>query len=266
MPRRSARLAAKPRRDYAKMAGVRPRRRRAAAPPSFAQKVMAVVHKNEETKYVASVVALNEPADTLAVPTDLRMCLPKVAQGVGSNQRIGQKIDNAHGKVQLTFILNPDAGSAATISQDVIVRVYTLTSKQAKSAGQVALLPGNTLLDNGDQTTTDWNTAANALGYAQQPLSKEDFSGKFREVRLTKNFGKANSGTASDPTLTYGKIFGRVSLPWKHKSNLLYDDQGTNYPTNYAPIYAYVAYNSDGSLFKGQVQVVTRLHMWFKDV
>ena len=55
MPRRSARLAAKPRVNYAALAGVRPRRRgrKPKASTTFAKKVLAVVAKKEETKYVA---------------------------------------------------------------------------------------------------------------------------------------------------------------------------------------------------------------------
>jgi len=231
---------------------------------TFAKRVLAVVNKKEETKYVSEQYDLRDVSNTLLVPSGLNSILPPLSQGTQSNERIGQKIGSASGKIDFTFILNPGKGSDNTTSHDVKVRVFMLKSKQAKSMTTVPGIAGGTLLDQGDQTTTDWLSALNPLQYEQMPLSKEDFTGSSKVIRLRKNFGLANGGTESS-VLTYGQISGRCSLSWKHPSGIMYNDANTSYPSNYAPLWAYVAYNADGSTFNGQVQVYARSHMWFKD-
>lgn len=237
-----------------------------APTPAFAKKVLAVVNRKEETKYIAETVALQEPIATIAVPGNLETMIPKLTQGVQSNQRIGQKISNAHGRVDFMFFLNPGTSSDNTASQDVKLRVYELRSKSIKNYALIGGLSSKTLLDVGNQTTSDWDTTTfNALQYTQMPLSKEDFAGSFKTVHLRRNFGQANGGVEAG-VLTYGQIGGSCSMSWKHKGNLVYNDAADEYPTNFAPMYAIVAYNPDGSTYLGQVQAYYRRHMWYKDV
>jgi len=233
--------------------------------PNFRKKVQAVLAKSGETKYVAEGVAVTGVVDTIGVPTDLTPILPKLAQGVGSNQRIGQSVSNAHGRVDFQFFLIPAGSNYPT--QDVWVKIFKLTSKQAKSYGQVALLPGNTLLDQGNQTTTDWTTAASAPSYNQMPLSKEDFAGSSKLIRLTKNQGGPNGDLSpGQAPNTFGHPAALYSMTWKHKGKLMYDDQASNQPTNFAPIYAIVAFNTDNTPFNGLIQYVARKHYWYKDI
>lgn len=232
---------------------------------TFAKKVMAVVTKKEETKYAATALPITGVTDSLLVPTGLIPCLPKLAQGPQSNQRVGQKISMAHGKVDFSFFLIPSGVNYPT--QDVYVKIFLLRSKQAKSYGQVALLPGATLLDGGNQTSNDWAiTVATAIELNQYPLSHEDFAGHIKTIRLIKNQGVPNNdlnpGTAPN---TFGHISANYSYRWKHKGSLLYDDTGSNNPTNFAPVFGVVAYNSDNTLFGGLVQYYARQHMWYKD-
>lgn len=242
---------------------------RAAKPTkAFAKKVMAVVNRREETKYVATQLGGANIPSTLVVPGNLVPMLPRVAQGVGSFQRIGQKINMAHGRVDFQFYLIPAAG-AQYPTQDVWVKVFILNSKQAKSYAQVATLQPNTLLDQGDGTTTDWSVIANAGAYQFMPLSSEDFSGYVKTIKLTKNQGQPNAdlNTSNAPN-TYGRVGAVCSFTWKHKSTLIYDEApgAANYPTNYAPVYAICAMNSDQTPYQGLVDCQTRLHMWYKDL
>jgi len=236
-----------------------------AAKSAFAKRVLAVVNRKEETKYIANGLDLFEPLATITIPGGLSSMIPILAQGVQSNQRIGQKIANAHGRVDFTFFLNPGTSSDNTASQDVKIRVYELKSKSVKNYALVSSLEANTLLDQGNQSTVDWGTTLNTLQYAQMPLSKEDWVGHFTTVHLRRNFGLANGGTESS-VLTYGQIGGSCSLTWKHSGNIVYNDANDQYPSNFAPLYAMVAYNADGSKYNGQVQVYIRRHMWYKDV
>jgi len=232
----------------------------------FKNKVLAVVKKEEENKYVAASLGVVGVLGTLTVPTGLIPAIPKIAQGVQSNQRIGQKIDYCRGRVDFQFFLISD-GSGAYPSQDVWIKVFKLNSKQAKSYGQVALLPGNTLLDVGNQTSTDWNagTPTTAIEYSQMPLSSEDFTGSIHTIRLTKNQGVPNGDlSAGQSPNTFGHPAACYSYSWKH-SKLLYDDTSSNNPTNFAPIFGVVAMNTDNTPFNGQLQYVARQHIWFKD-
>ena len=245
-------------------------KKRSAAPKAsskFAKKVLAVVNRKEETKYVSKQLGGANIPGTLVVPGNLVPCIPQLTQGVGSFQRIGQKINMARGRVDFQIYLIPAAG-AQYPTQDVWVKIFLLNSKQAKSYAQVATLSSNTLLDQGDGTTTDWSVVANAGAYQFMPLSKEDFSGSVRTIKLTKNQGQANSdlNTTNGPN-TFGRVGAVTSFSWKHKAPLLYDEGvATNYPTNYAPVYAFCAMNSDQTPYQGLVDVQTRLHMWYKDV
>jgi len=237
--------------------------RRSTKKTTFAKKVLRVVHSHEETKYVAEGADLGEAKDTLQCPTDLDTMIPALGQGTQSNERIGSKIQDVRGRVDFYFVLNPGTTSENTQSQDVIIKMFILKSKQVKSFNQVSSIPTKSLLDVGDDTTTDWDPASEALNLTNMPLARENFMGRVKYIHLRKNFGQANGGTESS-VLTYGQIYGRCSIPWKH-AGMIYDNANSLQPTNYFPIYAFVAYNADGSTFNGQVQVYRRKHMWFKD-
>jgi len=233
---------------------------------AFAKKVNAVVSRSEETKYVAEGVDIVDVSGYLAVPSGLKGCIPPLEQGTKSNERIGQKISYVKGRVDFAFWLNPGTGSENTASQDVKIKLFFLKSKSIRAQDQIPNLQAGTLLDYGDQTSTDWRPSSYpAFELNQMPLSKEDFSGKTVTLHLRRNFGQANGGTESG-VLTYGAIGATHSHSWKHSGSLLYDDGNeSTIPTNFAPLYAFVAYNADNSKYTGQVQCIVRKHMWYKD-
>lgn len=235
---------------------------------SFANQVLAIVNRKFETKYVATDIQTQVAIATLSVPNNLQKTLPPLVVGVNSNQRIGQKISNVHGRVDFHFYLTPSP-DAQSVTNDVYVKIFKLTPKQAKSYTATSALANNTLLDTGLATTTDWALSGfNAFAYNTMPLSKEDFSGSIGQVRLVKNQGAQND----DPTALVVPNMNKLasadySFSWKHKGGILYDDiPGNTYPTNYAPVFAIVAYNADNSVYGGRVNYYTRLHMWYKDV
>lgn len=238
------------------------------ATPAFRKKVLSIVKGQSETKYVATDIQTQTAVATLIVPAGLQKVLPPLALGVQSNQRIGQKISNAHGRVDFHFYLTPSP-EAQSVTNDVYVKIFKLTPKQAKSYTATGALTNNTLLDTGLATSTDWILSGfNAFAYNTMPLSKEDFSGSIGQVRLVKNQGAQND----DPTALVVPNMNKLasadfSYSWKHKGAILYDDvPGNTYPTNLAPVFGIVAYNADNSVYGGRVQYYTRLHMWFKDV
>ena len=233
---------------------------------TFRKKVLSIVGKREETKYASERVGLADVADVLNVPGDLIPCIPPLKQGYQSNQRVGQKVNSCHGRVDLTFFFNPSPDAPATKVNDNLIKIFFLKSKQAKSYGQVSLLPGNTLLDLGDQTTADWGATYSNLQYDQMPLSKEDWTGRTKHLHIRKNQGQIPGGDqAGLLPLTYGQVFAKCSFTWKHNT-LMYDDTGSDNPTNFAPVIAYVVYDvNNNPTNSGQVQVYMTKHIWFKD-
>lgn len=242
----------------------------------FAKMVLAVVNRKEETKYAARDFGAQVATDTLVIPSSLQFACPKVSQGIGSNQRIGQKIAQAHGRVDFQFYFVPTSvppapGNAPT--QDIYVKIFKVNSKIVKSYPQMTSLSANTLLDVGNQTSCDWNVTQPTQACAQMPLSHEDFSGLVHTMRLTKNQGFPNNdNTGTNSPNTFGHPANRYSYSWKHKGNLLYDDTNSDFPTNYAPCFMIVVMNTDGTPVippgggNNPVQYYTRSHIWYKDV
>lgn len=252
-----------------KRALARLRAKRATKPTrAFAKKVMAVVNKEEETKYRADDIQKSQDLGVgLAVPTDLVSALPTLNQGVGSFQRVGQQIDNVRGKTHFSFSI-PSSYSATT---NWVVRVIMLTSRQVKSYAQIGSLAAGTLLDNGDGTTLDWNAGVTqVITLAQRPLANENFGGSFREFRLSKNSGQLNGDTSTPPPSSNGGHFpsnAGFTWHWKHKGKLMYDETSVR-PNNYNPMFMLVAYPLDYSTIGEQapIKATIRTEMYYKDV
>lgn len=259
--RRAVRARAKA--QLLKIAGKR------AAKPTFAAKVLAVVSKKSETKYVAEDIQKTVPVDTfIAIPSDLTTPLPVLTQGAGSFRRVGQTISNVRGKTHFNFSLPYNYAA----SSNWIVRVYMLRSRQVKSYPQVGSLPAATLLDNGDGTTLDWDaTATQVVTLAQRPLAHENFIGKYKEFKLSKNSGALNGDASTPPPSSNGGHFAtnhQFTWNWAYKGNVAYDEN-SNYPTNVNPLFILVAYPVDNyTVTKEPSPVIAtiRTEMWFKDM
>lgn len=257
---RKARSTRKPRRKASKTA--KPGKQ-------FARKVLAVVEKKIETKYVADDIQKAVPVDcNIVIPADLVFAAPSLTEGVGSWQRVGQRISNIRGKTHFNFSI-PYNYSAST---NWVVRVYMLTSRQVKSFAQVSALPANSLLDNGNGTTEDWNPGTTqVVTLSQRPLSRENFSGKFRDFKLTKNSGSLNGDTSTLPPSSNGGHHPsdrQYTWNWSHKGTVQYDENG-NVPTNFNPMFILVAFPYDNTpvpeSLVSPVNATIRTEMYYKD-
>jgi len=244
-------------------------RRAPKASKAFAKKVLAVVSKTEETKYVAQDIQKAVPIDTyIAINSDLVTPIPVLVEGTGSWQRVGQHIHNVRGKTHFQFSLPYNTAASA----NWVVRVYMLTSKQVKAFAQVTSLAANTLLDNGDGTTIDWDPSVNqVVTLSQRPLARENFSGTFKEFLLAKNSGSLNGDASTPPPSSNGAHYAtqhRFTWKWQHKSKVMYDEN-SYLPTNYNPMFILVAYPRDGysvvSKEASPVVATIRTEMYFKD-
>lgn len=237
---------------------------------NFAKAVLTVVGKKEETKYVAEDIQKAALIDTnIVIPTDLVSALPNLGQGVGSFQRVGQQVSEVRGKTHFSMSLPYNYAP----SSNWVVRIYMLTSKQIKSFNQRGSLAVNTLLDNGDGTTIDWDPGTTqVVTLSQRPLARENFTGKFREFRFAKNSGALNNDASTPPPAPNGAHYAtshQFTWEWKHKGKVLYDEAG-NLPTNYNPMFILVSYPVDNyPVTVGPpncpVLMTIRTEMYYKD-
>jgi len=283
MPRRSARLASKPKRDYAAMAGKKPARKRVAKVSApLTRAIERVVNRNIETKYAISsqinVGVYNTIRSKLApsgttTTNYLRPCIPTLSiSGTQSNDLVGAKCKISSLKTVLHF----DLGTASTVSTDIMVKVFFLQSRNAKNF-TVALpgLPGNNLLRTGSGTEEDWiaGGSVDSRYYNQLPLNKLSFTGSSKTFRLSKNGGQTN-GTVSGnvPVLSGGMASFDMVHDWKVGGKVLkYDESdGSGYPENFLPLIAVVAWYPDGTSVGAQdssmgVFCTQSNHMYYKD-
>ena len=119
---------------------VRPRRRgrKPKASTTFAKKVLAVVAKKEETKYVAQQLQQVVPmGQALITPAGFFNCLTPVTQGVGDFQRIGEKIQPVKACVDFSFNWTNDQSN----NQDCIVNLWVVIAKGANSRVALPSVP-----------------------------------------------------------------------------------------------------------------------------
>jgi len=284
MPRRSARLASKPRRDYAAMAGRKPSRRPRVAKVSapLTRAIQRVVDRNIETKFAISSLVNAQVYNTIRtkfVPAGsvgtqyVRACIPAIANsGTASNDLMGAKCKISSLKTYLHF----DLGSTSNVSTDVMVKVFFLQSRNAKNYTVANVgLPGNNLLRTGNATEEDWiaGSSIDSRYYNQLPLNKLSWTGSSKTFRLSKNGGTTNGTAAgSVPVLSGGIGSLDMTYDWKVGGKVLkYDEgDGSGYPENFLPLIAIVAWYPDGTTVGQQdtampVFVTQSNHLYYKD-
>lgn len=236
----------------------------------FAKAVLSVVNRKEETKYRADDIQKTVPVDVnINIPGDLVSPLPNLVEGTGSWQRVGQHITNVRGKTHFNFSI--DYNYSASVNW--VVRLYMLTSKQVKAYSQISSLSANTLLDNGDGTTIDWIPGSTqVITLSQRPLARENFTGSFRDFKLSKNSGALNGDSSTPPPSPNGGHFAsnhQFTWHWKHKGKVMYDEN-SYLPTNYNPMFILVAFPYDNTPVPvdpatAPVKATIRTEMFYKD-
>lgn len=269
MPRRSARLAAKPRRDYAAMAGKRPRRAPRATKPLTAL-IKRVVNGQLETKYVAEQVQLSGYAipGHINPPVDFHYCLPQVAQQAAaatSNTREGDVIMPVRASVKGHIWLD---NLDTAVGRIVLVKLFFLTAKQVRYLPNCSTdLPAG-LLESGAADPVQWIAASQDL-QAFYPVCKENYTIlKTKTFKLVKNGGVPIGNQEGDGT-NIGKDRYSFSYSWK-PPKLKFGTDAATYPQNHAPVFFAVAYSpgfnydTDASLVNS-VKMNWNLDMSFKD-
>lgn len=284
MPRRSTRLASKPRRDYAAMAGKRTRKpatkRVAKISKPLTKAIQRIVDKNIETKFAFAGVADQPLYNTIRTSLQpaqglnfIKPCLPLLSiNGTQFDELIGTRMKISSHKTIFNFNL---ASSNAT-SQDVMVKVFFLLSKNAKNNTVAAAgFTGKNLLRTGQASEEDWipGSGLDPRIFNQLPVNRNAWILKgSRTFRLCKNGGTLNGqATGAVPVLT-GVSSYQFTYDWKAGGKVCtYDESDqSSFPENYLPLVGMVAWYPDGTTVGAADQVMPVYcqfshHLYYKD-
>jgi len=239
---------------------------------SFAQRVLAIVSRKEETKYVSQQLQQQVPmGQALITPAGFFNCLTPVGQAAGivsNNTRIGDKIQPVRAAVDFTFNWTPDNSN----NQDVIVNLVIVWAKGANSRVALPQVPIGEFLQVGNGTNRDPDDPNQPLMLAQvnhMPLNRDQYTAlKHYRFRMRRGTGaQANQGPATiiAPTGVPAKEDQKyIRYSWKPPS-LSYNTSADQFPTSHYPVYGYWVTNADGSAYGDTLHISTRTHLWFKD-
>lgn len=246
---------------------------RPANPPkarkAFAKRVLAVVGRKQETKYVSSQVQQQVPmGQALITPAGFFNCLTPVGQGNGDFQRVGEKIQPVRACIDFSFNWNNDNSN----NQDVVVNLWIVTAKGANSRIALPSVPIGELLNVGNGTNRDPDDGNQPLMLTQvnhMPLNTDQYTSlKHYRFRMRRGVGaQANQGPATiiAPTGVTAKEDQRyIRYSWKPPT-LSYNTAADQFPTSHYPVYGYWVTNADGSAYGDTLHISTRTHLWFKD-
>jgi len=244
---------------------------------AFTQKVEKVLARHLESKYVRETMA-SEPAATLwnsviNTSNDWYRCLPLVARGTNSNQRVGDKIQPTSLKLNWSFRFDTRDQN----TRDIYVVLYVLQSKSLKdykTNGTNGALPDNfqQYLDNGNDTTTYFQ---GTWVDAQKPINRENFTLLHKKIiLLCKGSGLPNGSgvvgvSTGDGMYTHERsVRATSSYTFKNLPQLLYSDVSLSRPSNFSPVWAVGYYYGDGTAADtgtGILDVACDAHLYYKD-
>lgn len=233
------------------------------------RKIKKVLDQQSETKYVAQQIISNTAVPYVGgAATTFLPLQPVVAQGSGqSNQRVGERIKPVKISADFQFCFDP----TSTQSHDYRVKLFVLKPKSFNNYNAM-IASGFTgqLLDNGDQTSADWDPI-NQLFSDQKPVDNEFWNViTVKKFKLIKNTPTVDGAIPPGiPNTSRSSVVNyRVNLYGRGlKKHLVYSGNAASLPTNYNPVFCLIAYAADGSppQVASPVNATCRLHMWFKD-
>ncbi len=254
-----------------KVKGVKKQRAAPKAKSTFAKKVLAIVARKGETKMVAENILT--PATAVpqfqATPANLARMVPRLGQGAGDYQRIGDKISPTSARTLFTVY---PADTTLNL-YDITVNLLILKVKGAATDTAVAAIPGQDLLRVGDGTNTD------PTGYTPEqmltlinhyPVNTERYTVlKHFRHRFCKGPNSINGpvgagGNNAPPTAGPALPAKTFVYSWKPPA-LSYDNGAANLPTNHYPCYVIWATANDASAYVGNVKFAVRSELYFKD-
>jgi len=247
---------------------LRQKRGRKGASKSFAQKVLAIVAKKEETKYVSSIPALGAPiTSAVNTPANFLGILPPVSQGTGESQRIGDRVQPIFARSTFTYYLSNTPNMF-----DVTVHLVIVMVKGAGSTATVAAVPAGSLLKVGTGVNADPNdpNQTNMLSLVNHyPINTDQYTlCKWYKRRFAKGSGAINGAPGGG--VESGQIANTpsqqvIKYKWKPPT-LKYDAAAASLPQNHYPVFVTWATANDGSALQGTIlNYSCRSEMYYKD-
>jgi len=227
---------------------------------------MAVVNRREETKYVAETIATGAGITSAQnTPANFIRLLSQVGQGVGENQRIGDRINPVRACAYITYYL----GSTPNMF-DVTLNCVIVNVKGAQTGAAVAAVPaggflkaGNGLnVDPADPNQTNMLTLVNNF-----PVNNDQYTLlRWYKKRFAKGAGALNGPTAANEAGQGANTPSKqvIKFSWKPPA-LKYDDAAASLPTNHYPVLLTWATANDGSALQSILFYSLHTELYFKD-
>lgn len=237
-----------------------------------------------ETKYVSNASAWNYFNSTIQGTNQWVSALPVIRQGDDAFQRIGDALSVKRLNTKIAFRFNiadlPPPLQKVADARDISIVIYYGFVKKYKRYDDISSNSAdlcNTLLDNGDGTTSSFSGAYEDM---LKPVNKDSWILKRKIVRLFKGQGYANTdqsaslvGQALYPPALCSRM---VTLRFKGKDKVKYAPTITGgtapqYPDNYAPVWTCAFIYNDQVITPETgtptpVQYLARNECWFKDM
>lgn len=227
--------------------------------------VKSVLARATETKYVAfnmvNTTTTNLGYVNGALTGDqpnarLFPVIPSIAQGTGTNQRIGNTITPTKFVVHVRYYFDHTYAPAVLAH----IRQFFVACKAIKDqsiwiagAGAASLTQQQNLIDKGDGTNDFANfgtSPENAMG-ANNPIAHEAWTplkGGCKTFRIGKQQGIIQGDNTSLLTPYAPGVPCELNVRWSHKLPKLKYEQGGFYPTNTCPLFGALAYLQDSAL------------------
>jgi len=235
----------------------------------FAKKVQKVLNSQLENKYIAENVL--SPAVAVpqfqATPLNLARIFPRMGQGSGDNQRIGDHVTPRRATAFFTIF---PADTTLNL-YDITVNLVIVRVKGASTDTAVGAIPGGDFLKVGDGTNTD------PAGYTPEqmltlinryPVNPERYTVlKHYRRRFCKGPNNINGPVGvANASPTAGTPAPAVLFKYSWKPPVLkYDNGAATLPTNHYPTYLIWATANDASAYVGNVKFSLRTEMYYKD-
>lgn len=244
---------------------------RKASNSIFSKKVLRIVNQKFETKLIAENILTPAVAipGAQTTPANLARMLPRLTQGVGEFQRVGDHISPTRACTYWTVF-----PAETTLNlYDITVNLAIVTVKGASTDTAVAATPGTDFLKVGNGATVDPNdpNQENMLTLINRyPINRErytvlkHFRHRFCKGPNSINGAVGAGGNNAPPTAGPASPTHVFKYTWTPPM-LRYDNAAAVLPTNHYPVYLIWATANDASAYVGNVKFAVRSEMYFKD-
>lgn len=249
-------------------------KKRKASKPSrpdstFASKVLAVINRKEETKYVAEdVLPAQAVLSTQTTPANLARILPNMSQGVGDFQRIGDQVVPVRARAMWVVNVN----GVNNDFQDITINLLVLRVKGASTAAAVAATPATKLLMAGNGNFVDPDSAVftqqQMISYVNHYKLNTDQYTKLKHFK--RRFANGSYGINGVPganatsQIAIAQPMHTFTWSWV-PPKLKYNGAGDLLPTNHYPVYLIWATTNDGGAYSGRLTYSLRTELFYKD-